>query len=164
MARWHRFFNCFYFGITGHANNRQVKRRDWRNKDGVVVHHSLTRLDGLIATACTLFSMSYRSTTRLGHYQRSPSKDRISTSMVERQNLTMRMSMRRFTRLTNGFSKKWENPNYMLAIYFPYDNFCRSHNTSDNATPAMAANLTKTIWSLKDLLHATKDVLAPLQD
>jgi transposase-like protein/IS1 family transposase len=91
----------------------------------------------------------------------SPIKKNISTSMVERQNLTMRMSMRRFTRPTNGFSKKWDNLNYMLAIYFAYYNFCRSHKTLDNATPAMAANLTKTIWTLKDLLEITKDVTAP---
>jgi transposase-like protein/IS1 family transposase len=91
----------------------------------------------------------------------NPIKKNISTSMVERQNLTMRMSMRRFTRLTNGFSKKWDNLNYMLAIYFAYYNFCRSHKTLNDATPAMAANLTKTIWSLKDLLNAAKDVLPP---
>ncbi len=85
----------------------------------------------------------------------NPIKSKISTSYVERQNLTMRMSMRRFTRLTNGFSRKWENLNYMLAIYFAYYNFCRSHKSLDNATPAMAANLTKTIWSLKDILRVT---------
>lgn len=92
----------------------------------------------------------------------NPVKKNISTSMVERQNLMMRRSMRRFTRLTNGFSKKWENLQYMLAIYFAYYNFCRSHKTLDNATPAMASNLTKTIWSLKDLLNAAKDDHAPL--
>lgn len=81
-----------------------------------------------------------------------PVRDKISTSYVERQNLTMRMSIRRMTRLTNGFSKKWDNMNYMLALYFAYYNFCRSHKTLDNATPAMAANLTGTIWTLKDLL------------
>lgn len=85
----------------------------------------------------------------------NPIKKKISTSIVERQNLTMRMSMRRFTRLTNGFSKKWDNLNYMLAIYFAYYNFCRSHKTLNDATPAMAANLTKTIWSLKDILRIT---------
>lgn len=91
----------------------------------------------------------------------NPIKKNISTSMVERQNLTMRMSMRRFTRLTNGFSKKWDNLNYMLAIYFAYYNFCRSHKTLNQATPAMAANLTNTIWSLKDLLVSAKDISAP---
>ncbi|HMQ03537.1 MAG TPA: hypothetical protein PKD26_06450 [Pyrinomonadaceae bacterium] len=98
-----------------------------------------------------------KKTKKLGN----PIKKHISTSMVERQNLTMRMSMRRFTRLTNGFSKKWENLNYMLAIYFAYYNFCRSHKTLNDATPAMAANLTKTIWSLRDLLVAAREVSAP---
>lgn len=92
----------------------------------------------------------------------NPIKKNISTSIVERQNLTMRMSMRRFTRLTNGFSKKWDNLNYMLAIYFAYYNFCRSHKTLHDATPAMAANLTKSIWSLRDLLVSAKDVEAPI--
>lgn len=82
----------------------------------------------------------------------NPDKDKISTSIVERQNLTMRMSMGRFTRLTNGFSKKWENLNYALALYFAYYNFCRGHKSLDGATPAMAANLTKTFWTLKDLI------------
>ncbi|MBP9664222.1 MAG: DDE-type integrase/transposase/recombinase [Pyrinomonadaceae bacterium] len=91
----------------------------------------------------------------------NPIKKNISTSMVERQNLTMRMSMRRFTRLTNGFSKKWDNLNYMLAIYFAYYNFCRSHKTLNDATPAMAANLTTSIWSLRDLLEKVEDVSAP---
>lgn len=91
----------------------------------------------------------------------NPKRKNISTSMVERQNLTMRMSMRRFTRLSNGFSKKWDNLNYMLAIYFAFYNFCRSHKSLNDATPAMAANLTKSIWSLKDLLVSAKDVEAP---
>lgn len=81
----------------------------------------------------------------------NPIKEKISTSHVERSNLTMRMSMRRFTRLTNGFSKKFENLNYMLAIFFAYYNFCRVHKTL-RCTPAMEAGLTKSIWTLKDLL------------
>ncbi len=91
----------------------------------------------------------------------NPVKKNISISIVERQNLTMRMSMRRFTRLTNGFSKKWDNLNYMLAIYFAYYNFCRSHKTLNDATPAMAANLTGTIWTLRDLLKKAQGVSAP---
>ena len=81
----------------------------------------------------------------------NPIKENISTSYVERSNLTMRMSMRRFTRLTNGFSKKWENHNYALALFFTYYNFCRIHSTI-RCTPAMEAGLTKSVWSLKDLL------------
>jgi len=62
--------------------------------------------------------------------------------------------VRRFTRLTNGFSKKWENLNYMLAIFFVFYNFCRRHKTLNGATPAMAANLSKSFWTLKDILQA----------
>jgi transposase-like protein/IS1 family transposase len=82
----------------------------------------------------------------------NPIKENISTSYVERQNLTMRMSMRRLTRLTNGFSKKFENLNYALALHFAYYNFCRVHKTL-RCTPAMEAGLTNTVWTLKDLLH-----------
>ena len=82
-----------------------------------------------------------------------PVPERISTSIIERNNLTMRMSIRRMTRLTNGFSKKWENLNYSLALHFCHYNFCRSHKTLHGATPAMAANLTSSIWTLKDLLN-----------
>lgn len=82
----------------------------------------------------------------------NPDKDRISTSYVERSNLTMRMSMRRLTRLTNGFSKKWDNLNYALALYFAYYNFCRVHKTL-RCTPAMEAGLTKTVWSLKEIIN-----------
>lgn len=81
----------------------------------------------------------------------NPVKENISTSYVERSNLTIRMSMRRLTRLTNGFSKKWDNLNYALALYFAYYNFCRVHKTL-RCTPAMEAGLSKTVWSLKDLI------------
>jgi hypothetical protein len=69
-----------------------------------------------------------------------PEPKHISTSFVERQNLTMRMSMRRFTRLPNAFSKKLENHEHMLAIYFMYYNFCRVHQTL-RVTPAMETGL-----------------------
>ncbi len=82
----------------------------------------------------------------------NPIKENISTSYVERQNLTMRMSMRRLTRLTNGFSKKFENLNYALALHFAYYNFCRGHKSLNGVTPAMEAGLTKTFWTIKDLI------------
>lgn len=80
----------------------------------------------------------------------SPDLSTISTSYVERQNLTMRMSMRRLTRLTNGFSKKWENLEKALALHFAYYDFCRVHQTL-RVTPAMAANVTDHIWALEEL-------------
>lgn len=76
----------------------------------------------------------------------------ISTSHVERQNLTMRMQMRRFTRLTNAFSKKIENLRAACALHFAWYNFCRVH-ASLRVTPAMAAGISSQIWSLDELLH-----------
>lgn len=82
-----------------------------------------------------------------------PDPDRICTSHVERQNLNIRMALRRFTRLTNAFSKKWDNLRAALALYFAYYNFCRIHTTL-RCTPAMEAGLTKHVWELRDLLTA----------
>ena len=81
----------------------------------------------------------------------NPDKKYISTSFVERQNLTMRMSMRRFTRLTNGFSKKVENLFYSVAIHFMYYNFCRIHKTL-RVTPAMEAGIADHVWSLEEIV------------
>ncbi len=85
-----------------------------------------------------------------------PDPHHISTSYVERQNLTMRMSMRRFTRLTNGFSKKAENHAHSVAIHFMHYNFVRIHQ-SLRITPAMAAGVTQTLWSLTDMVRVIED-------
>jgi hypothetical protein len=76
--------------------------------------------------------------------------DSICTSHVERCNLTIRTFMRRFTRLSLGFSKKFENLAAAVAMHVAYYNFCRRHNTL-RMTPAMAANVTGTLWSVEDL-------------
>lgn len=81
-----------------------------------------------------------------------PDKAHVSTSYVERQNLTMRMSMRRFTRLTNAFSKKLENHCHALALYFMWYNFVRVHK-SLKVSPAMAAGVSDTLWSMEDLVQ-----------
>jgi IS1 family transposase len=83
--------------------------------------------------------------------QGKPDMKHVSTSYVERQNLTMRMSMRRFTRLTNGFSKKVENHAYAVALYFMHYNFCRVHK-SLRVTPAMEAGLTDHVWTIEETL------------
>jgi transposase-like protein/IS1 family transposase len=82
-----------------------------------------------------------------------PDPDHISTSFVERQNLTMRMAIRRFTRLTNAFSKKLLNLKAAVALHFAYYNFCRVHS-SLRVTPAMQAGLTDHVWELRELLAA----------
>jgi IS1 family transposase len=81
----------------------------------------------------------------------NPEPRDISTSFVERQNLTMRMGMRRFTRLTNGFSKKAENHAHALALYFLHYNFCRVHKTL-RVTPAMEAGIANHVWTLGDIV------------
>jgi len=82
-----------------------------------------------------------------------PDEDRICTSHVERQNLTMRMAMRRFTRLTNAFSKKLANLRAACALHFAHYNFCRVHS-SLRLTPAMAAGITDRVWEITELLTA----------
>jgi IS1 family transposase len=79
-----------------------------------------------------------------------PDRDYVSTSYVERANLTMRMSMRRFTRLTNAFSKKVDNLRHAVALYAVHYNFCRIHQTL-RVTPAMEAGLTLKLWSVEDI-------------
>ena len=80
-----------------------------------------------------------------------PDPKHISTSYVERQNLTMRMGMRRFTRLTNAFSKKVQNHAHAVAIHFMYYNFARIHK-SLRVTPAMEAKVSDHVWSLEEII------------
>lgn len=82
----------------------------------------------------------------------NPDIEKISTSYVERQNLTMRMHMRRFTRLTNAFSKKLENHMHAISLYFMFYNFCKIHN-SLKVTPAMEAGVSKTLWEISDIVE-----------
>jgi IS1 family transposase len=82
----------------------------------------------------------------------NPDPKHVSTSFVERQNLSMRMSIRRFTRLTNAFSKKVENHAAAVALWFMYYNFCRVHQTL-RVTPAMEAGLSGHVWGLEELIE-----------
>src|ERR1700680_1427382 len=81
----------------------------------------------------------------------NPDPERICTSHIERQNLTMRMQIRRLTRLTNAFSKKWENLWAALCLHFAWYNFCRVHRTL-RVTPAMEAGIAERVWTVADLL------------
>ena len=80
-----------------------------------------------------------------------PDLEKASTSHVERQNLTVRMSMRRMTRLTNAFSKKWHNLKWAYALQFAYYNFCRVHQ-SLQVTPAMESGITDHVWTIEELI------------
>jgi IS1 family transposase/transposase-like protein len=83
-----------------------------------------------------------------------PEHRRISTSHIERANLSVRMHLRRLTRLTNAFSKKLENHKAAVTLYIAFYNFCRGHQTHKGASPAMAAGLTDHVWSIAELLGA----------
>jgi hypothetical protein len=85
----------------------------------------------------------------------NPDKKHVSTSYVERSNLTMRMHMRRFTRLTNAFSKKLENHCHAIALHFVYYNFGKIHKTL-RITPAMEAGLTKNVMSIEEIVRLTE--------
>ena len=89
----------------------------------------------------------------------SPDPKHISTSFVERQNLTMRMSMRRFTRLTNAFSKKVDNHVAAIALHFMHYNFCRLHKTL-RVTPAMEAGLAHHVWTIEELVAILPEPVA----
>ncbi len=91
--------------------------------------------------------LAVRKESQIGN----PDMAHTSTSFVERQNLTMRMSMRRFTRSTNAFSKKLENLKYAIALHFMYYNFCRIHQ-SLRCTPAMRAKVSDHVWEIGDIL------------
>ena len=87
-----------------------------------------------------------------------PDADQVSTSYIERQDLTMRMNVRRLTRLTNGFSKKIENHGHAIALHYMYYNFVRKHQTLTKArgglhtTPAMAAGVADHVWTLEEVV------------
>jgi hypothetical protein len=91
----------------------------------------------------------------MGH----PAMDRVSTSYVERSNLTMRMNIRRFTRLTNAFSKKALNHAHAVSLHFMYYNYCRPHMTLTKAakgyktTPAMACGLIDHVWTCDEIIE-----------
>ena len=126
---------------------------------GDVDYAQLVKLYGPTITAPGRYSPAECTGIKKIRREGSPDIAHVSTSFVERQNLTMRMSMRRFTRLTNGFSKKLENHVHALALYFAFYNFCRIHKTL-RMSPAMAAGITDTLWSLDDIV-AKIDAMAP---
>jgi hypothetical protein len=128
--------------------------------DGEIDYATLVKLygsDGSGSSAKARYSPGVCIGTIPHRISGNPDPDYISTSYVERQNLTMRMSMRRFTRLTNAFSKKVENLAAAVSLHFAYYNFCRPHKTlsephGPRLTPAMAAGLTDHVWPLSELI------------
>jgi IS1 family transposase len=107
----------------------------------------------------TLYSPAVCMGTRTALMTGEPNPEHVSTSFVERQNLTMRMGMKRFSRLTNGHSKKVENHEHAVALHFMHYNFCRIHQ-SLRVTPAMQAGLTDHVWELHEIVSLMDYVAA----
>ena len=127
---------------------------DWTFKGGVdyAVLHKLYTPES--ASDERRYSPATCVGTDIQVMQGDPDPEKISTSYVERQNLTMRMGMRRFTRLTNGFSKKIENLVWAVSLHFMHYNFARPHKTLSDpypTTPAMAAGVADHVWSLREI-------------
>jgi IS1 family transposase len=116
-----------------------------------VDYAQLIKLYGEVAHPAGRYSPAQIQGTKTFCCTGDPDLKHISTSYVERQNLTMRMNMRRFTRLTNAHSKKAENHAHMVSLHFMHYNFCRIHS-SLRITPAMAAGVTARLWSVKDIV------------
>ena len=119
---------------------------------GDVDYAQLIKLYGKAPEAQKRYSPASCVGTRKRRIEGNPDRAAVSTSHAERQNLTMRMHMRRFTRLTNAFSKKFENHMHMVALYTVWYNFIRIHKTL-RVTPAMKAGLSDTLWDMEDLVR-----------
>ena len=124
-----------------------------------VDYAQLVKLYGPTATAPGRYSPAECTGIKKIRREGNPDIAHVSTSHVERMNLSIRMQNRRFTRLTNAFSKKLDNHIHALALYFAFYNFCRIHKTL-RVTPAMAAGITDRLWSLDDIV-AKIDEMAP---
>ena len=121
-----------------------------------VDYAQLIKLYGASPEGEKRYSPAECTSIRLNTVTGDPDPKHISTSYVERQNLTMRMSMRRFTRLTNAFSKKVENHAHAVALHFMHYNFCRMHQTL-RVTPAMEAGVTDRLWDMSDIVELIEE-------
>ena len=127
---------------------------------GDVDYAQLVKIYGEAPEAEKRYSPATCIGTRKRRVKGSPDPDHVSTSYAERNNLTMRMSIRRFTRLTNAFSKKIENHAHSVALHFMHYNFCRQHKSLDGISPAMAAGVTDRLWGIEDIVRLV-DEAAP---
>lgn len=124
-----------------------------------VDYAQLVKMYGPTITAPGRYSPAECTGAKKIRVEGSPDIAHVSTSYVERQNLTMRMHMRRFTRLTNAFSKKVENHAHAVALHMMYYNFVRIHKTL-RVTPAMAAGVTDRLWEIADIAKLVEDAEA----
>ena len=124
---------------------------------GDVDYAQLIKLYGEAPEAQKRYSPAACVGARKRRVEGNPDPAHVSTSYVERNNLTMRMSIRRFTRLTNAFSKKIENHAYSVALHFMHYNFCRQHKSLGGISPAMAAGVTDRLWDIEDIVRLVEE-------
>jgi IS1 family transposase len=142
-----RILNRIQLTTDGHRPYLDAVDEAWATD---VDYAMLQKLYGTEPESETRYSPAKCIGTRRDVVSGNPDPRHVSTSYVERQNLTIRMSIRRFTRLTNAFSKKLANHKHMLAVFFVYYNFARIHQTL-RATPAMEAGISDHVWSLEEI-------------
>jgi hypothetical protein len=123
---------------------------------GDIDYATLVKIYGAAPEGQRRYSPAICTGARKYRVEGNPDPKHVSTSFVERSNLSMRMGNRRMTRLTNAFSKKAENHAHMMAIYFMNYNFVRIHQTL-KVTPAMAARVTSTLWEMSDMVKVLAD-------
>jgi IS1 family transposase len=152
--------HAFVSDLAGRMKNRiQLSSDDMRAYEDAVEYYFGANVDygQIVKTYAAEATQGKYSPSKLVSIEKkfragNPDMTRISTSYVERQNLTMRMHMRRLTRLTNAFSKKLDNFKAAVGLHFGYYNFVKLHKTL-RATPAMAAGVTSKLWTVADLLE-----------
>ena len=143
--------------LTTDGHNAYLKAVEGAFGWGMIDYAMLVKLYGQAPEGQRRYSPPEVVGTEPHRIMGNPDPDQVSTSYAERQNLTMRMNVRRLTRLTNGFSKKIENHRHALALHYMYYNFCRAHQTLTKErgairyTPAMTAGVADHVWTLEEV-------------
>jgi hypothetical protein len=148
-----RLANRVQLTIDGHGAYREATEHVFGDDvDYAMLLKLYGNPEGERGTAERKYSPSPCIKTRTKHVTGRPDPEHVSTSFAERQNLNMRMHMRCYTRLTNAFSKKFENHCHAVSLFSTYYNFCRIHQTL-RVTPAMAAGVTEKLWDVSDIVN-----------
>jgi len=148
--------------LTTDGNAPYLRAVDHATFKGGIDYAQLQKIYGSDPSAQRRYSPPVCMGSKRQVIKGDPDPGRISTSYVERQNLTMRMGMRRFTRLTNGFSKKIENLAWAVSIHFAHYNFARVHSTL-GTSPAVAAGVADHVWSLAELAELMETETSPVK-
>ena len=151
---WSRLANRVQLTSDGHRAYLEAVEGAF---GGDVDYAQLVKLYGDVSDGEKRYSPPTCIGARKRRVEGKPDPAHVSTSYVERNNLTTRMSIRRFTRLTNAFSKKIENHVHSVALHFMHYNFCRQHKSIGGISPAMAAGIATRLWDIEDIVRLVDD-------